>query len=177
MRSPFTPATPLYAVCGLSGMCVMAMGASAGFLLDTWRGLGAGLVLGVGVFLFGMKATVMLCSLQTRQTLRTLTKGDPRGEAAAHLALHAVALYQAAVFPLQPGGVSGDEQAFRRAVAYRCAAREDLPRPVRVAAAEALDVIEQGQDVKRAQAAVWTVNEAVRGCRPGFISLSGDPST
>ncbi|MET8413097.1 hypothetical protein ABZV34_34460 [Streptomyces sp. NPDC005195] len=49
-----------------------------------------------------------------------------------------------------------------------------LPQPVRVAAAEALEVIEQSQDVKRAQAAVWTVNEAVRACRPGFISLHDD---
>ncbi|MEU1535924.1 hypothetical protein [Streptomyces fagopyri] len=167
----------LYAVCGLSGMCVMLLGASTGFLLGGWCGLGAGLVLGLGAFLLVVKATVLLCSLRTRQTLRTLTAGDPQGEVAAHMVLHAVSLYQAAVFPFRAGGVSAEEQAIRRLIAYRSAARESLPQPVRVAAAGALEVIEQSQDAKLAQAAVWTVNEAVRDCRPGFISLHDDQTT
>lgn len=41
-------------------------GGRAGFLLDPWRGLGAGLVLGVGAFLLLVRTTVLLCSLQTR---------------------------------------------------------------------------------------------------------------
>ncbi|MER6442274.1 hypothetical protein ABT275_38985 [Streptomyces sp. NPDC001185] len=49
-----------------------------------------------------VKTTVLLCSLQTRETLRSLTQGDPEGEAAAHIVLHAVALYEAAAFPLCP---------------------------------------------------------------------------
>ncbi|MET8413169.1 hypothetical protein ABZV34_34845 [Streptomyces sp. NPDC005195] len=121
-----------------------------------------------------MKAMVLLCTLQTCQRLRTLTKGGPQGEAAAQTVLHAIALYQAAVFPLRPGGVREEERDLRRLVAYRSAAREGLPQPVRVAAAEALGVIDQGRDAQRAQAAVWTVNEAVRDCRPGFISLHDD---
>ncbi|MER6442114.1 hypothetical protein ABT275_38155 [Streptomyces sp. NPDC001185] len=174
MRSPFPPGSLLYAVGGLSGMCVMVMGAGAGFLVDRWWGLGTGLVLGVGLFLLIVRATVLLCSLQTRQTLQSLTKGDPAGEVAAHMVLHAVSLYQAAVFPLRPGGVSAQERDLRRLIAYRAAARERLPQPVRVSAAEALEVIEQSQDAKRAQAAVWILNEAVRDCRPGFISLHDD---
>ncbi|WP_329319139.1 MULTISPECIES: hypothetical protein [unclassified Streptomyces] len=43
-----------------------------------------------------------------------------------------------------------------------------------MAAAEALGVIEQSQDTQQAQATVWTVNEAVRDCRPGYISLHDD---
>ncbi|MEU1502213.1 hypothetical protein [Streptomyces sp. NPDC005732] len=152
-------------------MSVLVMGAGAGFLVDRWWGLGAGLALGVGVFLLIVRATVMLCSLQARQMLRSLTRGDPAGEIAGHMVLHAVTLYQAAVFPLRPGGVSADERDLRRLIAYRAAARENLPQPVRVAAAEALGVIEQSQDTQQAQAAVRTVNEAVRDCRPGYISL------
>ncbi|MFD1275473.1 hypothetical protein ACFQ51_39455 [Streptomyces kaempferi] len=66
------------------------------------------------------------------------------------------------------------ERDFRRFVAYRLVAREELPQLVRVAAAEALGGIEQGQDAKRAQVAVLTLNEAVRDCRPGFIHLNDD---
>ncbi|MFG3590598.1 hypothetical protein [Streptomyces sp. NPDC047990] len=71
--------------------------------------------------------------------------------------------------------MSAQERDLRRLIAYRAAARESLPQPVRVSAAEALEAIEQSQDAKRAQAAVWILNEAaVRDCRPGFISLHDD---
>ncbi|MFD1275438.1 hypothetical protein ACFQ51_39240 [Streptomyces kaempferi] len=93
------------------------------------------------------------------------------------MVLHAVALYEAAVFALRPGGVSPAERELRRFVAYRFAAREGLPQLVRVAAAEALGAIEQGQDPKQAQAAVWTLNEAVRDCRRGFIHLNNDQAS
>ncbi|MEU3243960.1 MULTISPECIES: hypothetical protein [unclassified Streptomyces] len=110
----------------------MVLGAGVGFLVDAWWGLGAGPVLGVGLFLVIVKTMVLLCSLRTRETLRSLTQGDPQGEAAAHMVLHAVALYEAAVFPLRPGGVSADERELRRLIAYRFAAREGLPQRVRV---------------------------------------------
>ncbi|MET8284382.1 hypothetical protein ABZV80_03900 [Streptomyces sp. NPDC005132] len=93
------------------------------------------------------------------------------------MVLHAIALYQAAVFPLRPGGVRAEERDLRRLVAYRSATRESLPRPARVAAAEALGVSDQRRDAKRAQAAAWTLNEAVRDCRPGFISLHDDQNS
>ncbi|MEU0039432.1 hypothetical protein [Streptomyces sp. NPDC006333] len=93
------------------------------------------------------------------------------------MALHAVALYEAAVFPLRPGGVSPDDRELRRLIAYRFTAREGLPQRVRVAAAEALGAVEQSQDAKQAQAAVWTLNEAVRDCRPGFIHLHDGQSS
>ncbi|MFE5143713.1 hypothetical protein ACFRDV_39810 [Streptomyces fagopyri] len=177
MRSPFPPGSLFYVTGGLSCVCVMVTGAGAGFLLDAWRGSGAGLVVGVGLFLMIVKTTVALCSLQTRETLRSLTQGDPEGEAAAHMVLHAVALYEAAVFPLRPGGVSPDERELRRLIAYRFAAHEGLPQRVRVAAAEALGAVEQSQDAKQAQAAVCTLNKAVRDCRPGFIHLHDGQSS
>ncbi|MFF3001048.1 hypothetical protein ACFVTC_41995 [Streptomyces sp. NPDC057950] len=113
------------------------IGAGTGFLVYAWWGLGVGLVLGVGLFLVIVKTTVLLCSLHTRETLRSLTQGDAEGEATAHMILHAVTLYEAAVFPLRPGGVSEDERELRRAIAYRFAARGGLPQRVRAAAAEA----------------------------------------
>ncbi|MEU8951786.1 hypothetical protein [Streptomyces sp. NPDC048489] len=57
---------------------------------------------------------------------------------------------------------------------YQAAAWKSLPRPVRVAAAGVLEVIELSQDVKRSHTAVWTLNEAVCDCGPGFISLQED---
>ncbi|MER6442328.1 hypothetical protein ABT275_39275 [Streptomyces sp. NPDC001185] len=177
MRLRFPSGSLLYVAGGLSGVCVMVMGAGAGFLVDAWWGLGAGLVLGVGVFLVNVRATVLLCSLQTRKTLRNLTRGDPEGEATAHMVLQAVAIYEAAVFPLRPDGASAEERALRRLIAYRLAAREGLPLRVRVAAAEALGTIEQSRDAKQAQVAVWTLNEAVRDCRPGFIHLYDDQTS
>lgn len=177
MKFPFPPGSLLYLAGGLSGLCVTVIGAGAGFLVDAWWGLGAGLVLGVGLFLVIVKTTVLLCTLQTRETLRSLTQGDAEGEATAHMVLHAVSLYEAAMFPLRPGGVSADERELRRAIAYRFAARDGLPQRVRVAAAEALGTIEQSRDAKQAQAAVWTLNEAVRDCRPGFIHLHDDQTS
>ncbi|MER6440226.1 hypothetical protein ABT275_28195 [Streptomyces sp. NPDC001185] len=84
MKFPFPLGSLLYMAGGLSGLCVMVTGAGAGFPVDAWWGLGAGLVLEVGVFLV-VKTTVLLCSLQTRETLRSFTRGDPEGEAAAHV--------------------------------------------------------------------------------------------
>ncbi|MER5410960.1 hypothetical protein [Streptomyces sp. NPDC002769] len=78
-----------------------------------------------------MRTTVLLCSLQTRETLRSITQGDAEGEAAALMVLHAVDLQEAAVFPLRPGGVSPDERELRRVIAYQFAAREGVSQLVR----------------------------------------------
>ncbi|MFJ2399280.1 hypothetical protein ACIOTI_42005 [Streptomyces sp. NPDC087843] len=177
MKVPFSSGSLLYTAGGLLGVCVAALGAGAGFLLESWWSVGCGLIVGVGVFLLTVRTTFLLCSLHMRETLSILTKGDAEGEAAANMVLHAVTLYEAAVFPLRPGGVSPAERELRRLVAYRLAAREGLPQLVRVAAAEALGTIEQVQDPKQAQAAVWTLNETVRDCRPGFIHLHDDQAS
>ncbi|MET8291930.1 hypothetical protein ABZV80_43405 [Streptomyces sp. NPDC005132] len=174
MKVPFPPDSLLCTAGGLLGVCVAALGAGAGFLLDAWWGVGAGLIVGVCVFLLIVGTAFSLCSLHMRETLGSLTKGDAEGEAAALMVLHVVAVYEGAVFPLRPGGVKPAERELRRFVAYRFAAREGLPQLVRVAAAEALGAIEQGHDPKQAQAAVWTLNEAVRDCRPDFIHLNND---
>ncbi|MFF2385596.1 hypothetical protein [Streptomyces sp. NPDC058108] len=63
MKFPFPPGSLLYLAGGLSGLCVTVIGAGAGFLVDAWWGLGAGLVLGVGLFLVIVKTTVLLCTL------------------------------------------------------------------------------------------------------------------
>ncbi|MFE5141337.1 hypothetical protein ACFRDV_27370 [Streptomyces fagopyri] len=46
-----------------------------------------------------------------------------------------------------------------------------------MAAAEALGSIEHSREAKQAQAAVWTLNEAVRDCRPGFVHLHDDQTS
>ncbi|MFI2215101.1 hypothetical protein, partial [Streptomyces sp. NPDC020141] len=72
--------------------------------------------------------------------------------------LAAVVVYQAAVFPLTPDGVTDEERMLRRTLAYRFAAFDGLPRPVRVAAAEALEALDQGLDADRARAAMTALS-------------------
>src|SRR5690606_41413890 len=62
-------------------------------------------------------------------------------EGAADAAVIVIFLYQAAVDPLTPGGVSEEERAARRSRAYQIAASEALPRTVQGSAAAALDVL------------------------------------
>jgi hypothetical protein len=79
-------------------------------------------------------------------------RGTEAGQADAVVV--GIAVYEAAVFPLAPGGVSEAEQKARRTVAYRLAVHEALPNAVRVAAAAALEAIDAGRDRDRARAAV-----------------------
>ncbi|WP_089102461.1 hypothetical protein [Streptomyces hyaluromycini] len=80
-------------------------------------------------------------------------------------------LYEAAVFPLAAGGVSAAERESRRTVAYQCAAFDDLPLSVRLAAAETLEVVGQGEDREQVRAVVWALAEVVRGCRAGCVGV------
>jgi hypothetical protein len=68
---------------------------------------------------------------------------DTKVEADAEAVMHAVALHEAAVFPVLPGGVSIDERQARRTLAYRVAAYDGVPSSVRVAAAAALEAIDR----------------------------------
>lgn len=79
--------------------------------------------------------------------------------------LMSIAMYEAAVFPLTPGGVSDEEQEARRTVAYRLSAYDGLPRSVRVSAAAALEALDDGLDAERARAAVKDLSLAVYDCR------------
>ncbi|MET8137743.1 hypothetical protein ABZV24_38550, partial [Streptomyces sp. NPDC005251] len=70
-------------------------------------------------------------------------------------------------FPVVPGGVSDREQKARRTVAYRLAAYEGLPRAVRISAAGALEVIDEGLDKQRARTAVKELSLTVYDSRSG----------
>ncbi|MFJ2218289.1 hypothetical protein ACIQVO_38850 [Streptomyces sp. NPDC101062] len=88
-------------------------------------------------------------------------------EGIADAVLLSIATYQAAVFPLVPDGVSEEERSARRTVAYRAAAHDGLPLPVRISAAEALEALDQGLDTDRTHAAMTTLSLAVYGHRTG----------
>ncbi|MEU6217775.1 hypothetical protein ABZ845_09680 [Streptomyces sp. NPDC047022] len=64
-------------------------------------------------------------------------------EGIAHGVLLHVAAYEAAVFPRSgPAGVSPEERAARRTLAYRMAALDEVPRLVREAAADTLAMLD-----------------------------------
>lgn len=58
------------------GVYVTVIG--AGFR-GSWRGLGAGFIVDVSVFLLIVRAMAALCSLPTREVLRSRTKSDAEG--------------------------------------------------------------------------------------------------
>ncbi|MFG2296037.1 hypothetical protein [Streptomyces sp. NPDC048603] len=96
------------------------------------------------------------------------TRADGYAEGIADAVVMSIATYQAAVFPLTPDGVSEEERAARRTIAYRISAYDGLPRPVRISAAEALEAIDHGADATRAEAAMKTLALTVyehRGAR------------
>ncbi|GGZ88829.1 hypothetical protein GCM10010371_55840 [Streptomyces subrutilus] len=94
-------------------------------------------------------------------------RGDGYAEGLADGVLVCVATYRAAVFPLTPDGVSGQERRARRDLAYRVAAHDGLPHPVQVSAAAALEAIDQGLDAERAEAAMRDLGLTVFGSRRG----------
>ncbi|MFJ7966644.1 hypothetical protein [Streptomyces sp. NPDC096324] len=143
-------------------VCVVAGGACFGFAFGGWTGaaVGAGTT-AVGVGLGGF--------FHSRIAMDPLpgdrTDGVPEG--IADVVVMGVALYEAAVFPVVPGGVSEREQRARRTVAYRLAAYDGLPRAVRVSAAGALEVIDEGLDKQRARTAMKELSLAVYDSRGG----------
>jgi hypothetical protein len=70
-----------------------------------------------------------------------------------------------AVFPFVAGSVNEEEQQARHALTHRLAAYDALPRQVRVAAAEELESIDDGQVKKTAQTAVRALTISVYGHR------------
>lgn len=98
-----------------------------------------------------------------RLTLRRNT--TLRSQRTADAVLMAVALYRAAGFPIVAGSVSAEEQQARRTVAYRMSAYDSLPRQVRMSAAEALEVIDDGQEVEAARTTLQALTMAVHDCR------------
>lgn len=144
---PFSLTARLHAKLALLGACMAGLGACLGYSLWGWWGAAAGAsltsVYAVGVTFF-----------YRRRVKASLPAAGSRGkeEGLADAVVAGISVYEAAVFPLTPGGVSKAEQKARRTVAYWFAAYEALPSAVRVSAAVTLEAIEEGLDPKRAQA-------------------------
>ncbi|MCX4706981.1 hypothetical protein OG252_00255 [Streptomyces sp. NBC_01352] len=158
MTSPL--GTRMYGITIAVLVCVVGSGACFGFLVADWAGavVGAGAAgLGAG---FGMVARPRPAVTSVRAA-----RTDGYAEGIAGVVLMSIAMYEAAVFPLTPGGVSDEEQEARRTVAYRLSAYDGLPRSVRVSAAAALEALDDGLDAERARAAVKDLSLAVYDCR------------
>ncbi|MFJ2007923.1 hypothetical protein [Streptomyces chartreusis] len=155
----------------VSALLVAAWAAGGGFIGSLWGGsIGAvaaaataGLAAGVGVALFIRHTAASTRREQSRSLREAEDRGDREGTADA--VLTAVALYRAAVFPIVPGSVNAEEQQARRTVAYRMSAYDSLPRKVRLSAAEALEIIDDGQSAEAAQAALMTLTMTVHDHR------------
>ncbi|MEU2866974.1 hypothetical protein ABZ672_53750 [Streptomyces mirabilis] len=93
----YSPRSFLYAVGGLLGTCIGAVGACAGYLLGSWWALGAGFAVGAGLFLASEKVTITLSSLHTDEVLQKLTGSGVEEEATANVLMRAVLLYEAAL--------------------------------------------------------------------------------
>jgi hypothetical protein len=143
-------------------VCVVAGGACFGFVFGGWTGaaVGAGTT-AVGVGLGGF--------FHSRIEMDPLpdVRAGGASQGVADVVVMGIALYEAAVFPVIPGGVSDREQRARRTVAYRLAAYDGLPRAVRISAAGALEIIDEGLDKQRARTAVKALSLAVYDSRSG----------
>lgn len=157
---PFSPTARLHAKLALLGTCMAGLGACLGYSLWGWWGAAAGASL-TSVY------TVGVTFFYRRRVKASLPAAGSRGEeeGLADAVVAGISVYEAAVFPLTPGGVSKAEQKARRTIAYRLAAHEALPSTVRVSAAAALEAIDEGLDPKRAQAAVRELALTAYDCR------------
>ncbi|AYV32576.1 hypothetical protein EES41_38075 (plasmid) [Streptomyces sp. ADI95-16] len=142
-------------VCGTVG------GGCLGVLWGGWitalvAAAAAGLGAGTGSFLARRQVLAFL-----RPDATDAVGGDGYAQGIADAVLVGIATYQAAAFPLTPDGVSDEERDARRTVAYRIAAHEGLPLPVRVSAAAALEAIDEGHDTESAHSAMKALSLSV----------------
>ncbi|WP_225638581.1 hypothetical protein [Streptomyces solaniscabiei] len=156
----FSPVARLYVRIAVLGAGMAVAAACLGFSL--WGGWGAA----VGAVLAGLYVGGVMV-FHRRRTAASLLAARAQGEEAglADAVVAGIAVYEAAVFPLTPGGVSEAEQKTRRTVAYQLAAHEALPTVVRVAAAAALEAIDAGRDRDQARAAVAALALTAYDCR------------
>ncbi|MFD8724833.1 hypothetical protein ACFV2H_44540 [Streptomyces sp. NPDC059629] len=157
-------------------MCAGSAGGFAELRLGGWLGAGAGMLAGMTAVCLGARITISLCRLQTQDFLRQIV-GDGRAEASADAVLRGIMLYEAAAFPLAAGGVSAAERESRRTVTYQCAAFDDLPLSVRLAAAETLEAVDRGQDREQVRDTVWALAEVVRACRAGHLNVRDEQAS
>ncbi|MFF5446292.1 hypothetical protein [Streptomyces sp. NPDC012888] len=159
MTAPLATRVHLMITCVLV-VCGMVGGASAGLYLGgrataVAAGTAAGLGAALGSFLARRQVVAFL--RPDRETARV----DGYAEGIADAVLVGIATYLAAVFPATPDGVTEAERDVRRSIAYRLAAHDGLPLPVRVSAAAALEAVDRGVDEEKAQAAVKALSLAV----------------
>ncbi|MFF3907998.1 hypothetical protein ACFYZJ_18880 [Streptomyces sp. NPDC001848] len=159
--APITPARALLLlVTGL--VCLStASGALIGSLLGGARAalvaaVCAGAAGALGALFFRRRALAHFAAARRQAGMRGYAEGI------AHGVLVHVAAYEAAVFPRTgPLGVTPEERAARRTLAYRMAALEEVPQPVREAAADALAVLDAA-DRTRAEEALAQLAAVVR---------------
>ncbi|MER6125504.1 hypothetical protein ABT173_23320 [Streptomyces sp. NPDC001795] len=159
--APITPARALLLL--VSGLVCLttASGALVGALLGGARvavaaAVCAGAAGALGALFFRKRALAHFAAAQRQAGIRGYAEGIAHG-----VLLH-VAAYEAAVFPRTgPTGVSAEERAARRTVAYRMAALDEVPRLVREAAADALAMLDAA-DRARAQEALAQLASVVR---------------
>ncbi|MET9779088.1 hypothetical protein ABZ023_33380 [Streptomyces sp. NPDC006367] len=138
------------------GTCAMILaGGLTGALLGGWGdaavvGLIAGAMTALGSF------------VSRPRVIEALGKAADRGYAdgLSHGVLTKVSQYEAAVFPMSPGGVTAEERFARRGAAYRVASAGELPHPVRETAATALAALDD-RDPAAAQKAMTALFTAV----------------
>ncbi|MER6230948.1 hypothetical protein ABT169_17615 [Streptomyces sp. NPDC001616] len=149
--SPMTPARAhLLITLGIAALMAL-LGGLLGALIDSWdTGLVAGTVAAafsvVGSFLTRKRSTTGYDSARNAAMEHGYSAG------VAQYVLLTAATYEAAVFPQTPDGVASRERDARRASAYAIAAREDVPEPVRQAAAEALAALDAGNRTRTSKA-------------------------
>lgn len=159
--SPITPARALLLLVGGMVCLTTASGALIGSLLGGARVALAGAVCAgaAGTFSavsFRRRALVHFAAARRKAGIRGYTEGIAHG-----VLLH-VAAYEAAVFPRTgPMGVTAEERAARRTVAYRMAALDEVPHLVREAAADALAVLDAADRI-RARDAIAQLASVVR---------------
>ncbi|WP_051806791.1 hypothetical protein [Streptomyces sp. NRRL F-2664] len=162
-------------MCGVAGGACFGWvwgGRTAGVLAAAAAGLGAA----IGSFLSRRQVAAFLTTppgtttappavfpapAPAHVTLVAPGTGSGYAEGIADAVVASLAMYQAAAFPLTAFGVSEEERAARRSVAYRVCAHEGLPQAVRVSAAAALEAVDHGEDAERAHAAMRALSLAV----------------
>jgi hypothetical protein len=138
--------TPARALVLLTSGLTCLLAATAGLIGALLSGAGAALAAAacaagagaVGALLVRRRALAGFAAAQRQAGARGYAEG------LAHGVLVQVAAYEAAVFPRSgPSGVTPEERAARRTLAYRMAALDEVPESVRKAAADVLAVLDR----------------------------------
>ncbi|MFM9373288.1 hypothetical protein [Streptomyces sp. Da 82-17] len=128
---------------------VIADGTTAGI-----AGVVCGCVAGLGVLLFRRRIMARLRAAHQAAHDRGFAEG------LSHGLILGMAQYEAAVFPLSDSGVTAEERTLRRTYAYKVAAQDELPEPIRLLAAQALAALDEAH-YERSRAAMLELSHAV----------------